>query len=88
MRMAVEANVRVAQASRSTFGGALQIAYRAGTITGMLTDGLGCSVGQLSSLSMVRQRPMPCWAWLWRDAAGALYARGRWYLHQGRRRGR
>ena len=47
MRMAVEANVRVAQAARSTFGGALQIAYRAGTITGMLTDGLGLLGGTL-----------------------------------------
>ncbi len=41
MRMAVEANVRVASASRKSFGDALRIAYRAGTITGMLTDGLG-----------------------------------------------
>jgi K(+)-stimulated pyrophosphate-energized sodium pump len=41
MRMAVEANVRVAAASRKSFGNALRIAYRAGTITGMLTDGLG-----------------------------------------------
>ncbi len=41
MRMAVEANVRVAAESRKSFGGALRIAYRAGTITGMLTDGLG-----------------------------------------------
>jgi len=41
MRMAVEANVRVASASRTSFGDALRIAYRAGTITGMLTDGLG-----------------------------------------------
>ena len=41
MRMAVEANVRVASESRNSFGGALRIAYRAGTITGMLTDGLG-----------------------------------------------
>jgi len=41
MRMAVEANVRVASASRRSFGDALRIAYRAGTITGMLTDGLG-----------------------------------------------
>lgn len=47
MRMAVEANVRVAQASRTTFGGALRIAYRAGTITGMLTDGLGLLGGTL-----------------------------------------
>ncbi|MBN1304127.1 MAG: sodium-translocating pyrophosphatase [Anaerolineales bacterium] len=41
MRMAVEANVRVASAARRSFGEALKIAYRAGTITGMLTDGLG-----------------------------------------------
>ena len=41
MRMAVEGNVRVASASRSSFSEALKIAYRTGTITGMLTDGLG-----------------------------------------------
>ncbi|MCQ3954972.1 MAG: sodium-translocating pyrophosphatase, partial [Chloroflexi bacterium] len=41
MRMAVEGNVRVAAASRKSFGDSLRIAYRAGTITGMLTDGLG-----------------------------------------------
>ena len=41
MRMAVEGNVRVASASRKSFSEALKIAYRTGTITGMLTDGLG-----------------------------------------------
>jgi K(+)-stimulated pyrophosphate-energized sodium pump len=41
MRMAVEGNVRVASASRRSFSEALKIAYRTGTITGMLTDGLG-----------------------------------------------
>lgn len=41
MRMAVQANVRVAAAARHSFSDALRIAYRAGTITGMLTDGLG-----------------------------------------------
>jgi K(+)-stimulated pyrophosphate-energized sodium pump len=41
MRMAVQANVRVASASRRSFAEALKIAYRAGTVTGMLTDGLG-----------------------------------------------
>ena len=41
MRMAIEGNVRVAAASKRSFGDALRIAYRAGTITGMLTDGLG-----------------------------------------------
>jgi K(+)-stimulated pyrophosphate-energized sodium pump len=47
MRMAVEANVRVAAESRNSFGGALRIAYRAGTITGMLTDGLGLLGGTI-----------------------------------------
>ena len=41
MRMAIEGNVRVAAASKKSFGSSLRIAYRAGTITGMLTDGLG-----------------------------------------------
>ncbi|HEX9333403.1 MAG TPA: sodium-translocating pyrophosphatase [Anaerolineales bacterium] len=47
MRMAVEGNVRVASASRRAFGDALRIAYRAGTITGMLTDGLGLLGGTI-----------------------------------------
>jgi K(+)-stimulated pyrophosphate-energized sodium pump len=47
MRMAVQANVRVAAESRNSFGGSLRIAYRAGTITGMLTDGLGLLGGTI-----------------------------------------
>jgi len=47
MRMAVQANVRVASASRRSFSDALRIAYRAGTITGMLTDGLGLFGGTI-----------------------------------------
>jgi K(+)-stimulated pyrophosphate-energized sodium pump len=47
MRMAVQANVRVADAARRSFGESLKIAYRAGTITGMLTDGLGLFGGTL-----------------------------------------
>ncbi len=41
MNLAVRGNVRVAAAARESFGKALRIAYRTGTITGMLTDGLG-----------------------------------------------
>ncbi|HKZ55828.1 MAG TPA: sodium-translocating pyrophosphatase [Anaerolineales bacterium] len=41
MNMAVEGNVRVAAAARVSYAEALKIAYRSGTITGMLTDGLG-----------------------------------------------
>ena len=47
MRMAVQGNVRVASASRRSFGDSLRIAYRAGTITGMLTDGLGLFGGTI-----------------------------------------
>jgi len=47
MRMAVQGNVRVASAARFSFGKALKIAYRTGTITGMLTDGLGLLGGTL-----------------------------------------
>ena len=47
MRMAVQGNVRVVSAARESFGEALRIAYRAGTITGMLTDGLGLLGGTL-----------------------------------------
>src|SRR4029453_8410531 len=47
MRMAVEGNVRVASASKRSFGDALRIAYRAGTITGMLTGGVGLRGGTI-----------------------------------------
>ena len=47
MRMAIEGKVRVAAASKKSFGDALRIAYRAGTITGMLTDGLGLLGGTI-----------------------------------------
>lgn len=41
MRMAIQASVRSASAARRSFNEALSIAYYSGTITGMLTDGLG-----------------------------------------------
>jgi K(+)-stimulated pyrophosphate-energized sodium pump len=47
MTMAVQGNVRVASAARRSFSEALRIGYRAGTITGMLTDGLGLLGGTL-----------------------------------------
>ena len=57
MRMAVQGNVRVASASRRSFGDALRIAYRAGTITGMLTDGLGLLGGTLIFLYFGKAAP-------------------------------
>ena len=47
MRMAIQANVRAASAARRGFNEALSIAYYAGTVTGMLTDGLGLLGGTL-----------------------------------------
>jgi len=47
MRMAIQGNVRVAAASKVSFSSALRIAYRSGTITGMLTDGLGLFGGTI-----------------------------------------
>jgi K(+)-stimulated pyrophosphate-energized sodium pump len=72
MRMAVQGNVRVASASRRSFGEALRIAYRAGTITGMLTDGLGLLGGTIIFIIL----------------ACALHACRRWHFYQGGRRRR
>ncbi len=41
MNIATRANVRVAAAANKSFGDAVKIAYRGGTVAGMLTDGLG-----------------------------------------------
>jgi K(+)-stimulated pyrophosphate-energized sodium pump len=57
MRMAVQANVRVANASRTSYDKAMQIAYRAGTITGMLTDGLGLFGGTIIFLIFQKAAP-------------------------------
>ncbi len=47
MRMATIGNLRVAAAARQSFGKALMLGYRSGTITGMMTDGLGLLGGTL-----------------------------------------
>jgi K(+)-stimulated pyrophosphate-energized sodium pump len=57
MRMAIQANVRVASASRRGFNEALSIAYYAGTVTGMLTDGLGLLGGTIIFIIFGRAAP-------------------------------
>jgi K(+)-stimulated pyrophosphate-energized sodium pump len=57
MRMAVQANIRVAAASKRGFNEALSIAYYAGTITGMLTDGLGLLGGTVIFIIFGRAAP-------------------------------
>lgn len=47
MRMATTGNLRVAAAAPVGFGRALMLGYRSGTITGMLTDGLGLFGGTI-----------------------------------------
>src|SRR6202023_1064478 len=47
MRLATIGNLRVAAAAQDSFGQALQLGYRTGTITGMLTDGLGLLGGSI-----------------------------------------
>jgi hypothetical protein len=41
MKLATTGNLRVAAAAKRSYGEAMQLGYRTGTITGMLTDGLG-----------------------------------------------
>ncbi|MCL4193390.1 MAG: sodium-translocating pyrophosphatase [Thermoguttaceae bacterium] len=41
MRLATTGNLRVAAAAMRSYGESMQLGYRTGTITGMLTDGLG-----------------------------------------------
>ncbi|HEY77088.1 MAG TPA: sodium-translocating pyrophosphatase [Thermoflexia bacterium] len=58
MRVAIEGNVRVAaEAARHDYNGALTVAYRAGTFTGMLTDGLGLLGG--TAIFMIFGRAAP-----------------------------
>ncbi|HLG43344.1 MAG TPA: sodium-translocating pyrophosphatase [Planctomycetota bacterium] len=47
MRLATQGNLRVAAAAKTSYGTAMQLGYRTGTITGMLTDGLGLLGGTL-----------------------------------------
>ncbi len=57
MRMAVQANIRATSAARRGFNEALSIAYYAGTITGMLTDGLGLFGGTVIFIIFTRAAP-------------------------------
>ncbi|MBN1427684.1 MAG: sodium-translocating pyrophosphatase [Anaerolineae bacterium] len=57
MNMAVEGNVRVAAAACKSYREALKIAYRSGTITGMLTDGLGLLGGTLIFIAFGASSP-------------------------------
>lgn len=55
MRLATTGNLRVAAAAMKSYGSAMQLGYRTGTITGMLTDGLGLLGGTLIFLIFSEQ---------------------------------
>jgi len=57
MRMAIQGNVRATAASRKGFNEALSIAYYSGTVTGMLTDGLGLLGGTIIFIIFGRAAP-------------------------------
>ena len=87
MRLATAGNLRVATAARSSYGEAMQLGYRTGTVAGMLTDGLGL-LGGTVHLSDLRRSSLRSVAGLRlrRHAAGLVHAGRRRYLHQGSRR--
>ena len=75
--------------SRKGYNPAMQIAYRSGTITGMLTDGLGLLGGTMIFIVFGIAAPDALLGFGFGGTLdGAVYARGRRYLHQGRRRRR
>ena len=55
MRLATTGNLRVAAAATRSYGEAMQLGYRTGTITGMLTDGLGLLGGTVIFLLFSEQ---------------------------------
>ena len=58
MNMAVQGNIRTVQkAKEGGFKEALKVAYHSGTVTGMLTDGLGLLGGTLIFIIFLREAP-------------------------------
>ena len=55
MRLSTTGNLRVAAAATRSYGEAMQLGYRTGTVTGMLTDGLGLLGGTIIFLAFGEQ---------------------------------
>ncbi|MEM3404077.1 MAG: sodium-translocating pyrophosphatase [Nitrososphaeria archaeon] len=57
MNMAVQGNIRTSFVAGKSFRDALRISYRSGTVTGMLTDGLGLLGGTLIFIFYLKEAP-------------------------------
>jgi K(+)-stimulated pyrophosphate-energized sodium pump len=57
MNIAVQGNIRTAVVAGKSFRESLKVAYRSGTVTGMLTDGLGLLGGTLIFLIYLKDAP-------------------------------
>ncbi len=57
MNIAVQGNIRTAVAAGKSFKDSLKVAYRSGTVTGMLTDGLGLLGGTFIFLIYLKNAP-------------------------------
>jgi len=57
MNMAVQGNIRTANVAGDSFRDALRISYRSGTVTGMLTDGLGLLGGTVIFIIFLKDAP-------------------------------
>ena len=88
MTLATTGNLRVAAAARHSYGEAMQLGYRTGTVTGMLTDGLGLLGGTCIFLIYGERADEALLGFGFGGTLLAVHARRRRHLHQGGRRWR
>jgi len=85
MRLATNGQIFASpRPARKSYGEAMQLGYRTGTVTGMLTDGLGLLGGTLIFIAYGEQATRHCWASASAAPSSPLHARGRRHLHEGR----
>ena len=84
MWLAVKGNVRSANAALTSFKDAMELAFKAGGVSGMFTVGLGLLGATIIFLVFQRKRDEGAGRLrLRRLAGGAVHARRRRHLHQG-----